>query len=133
MGGCFSGDVRGGMEAVGVGGGGRSHGGPAAAQQQGGPNDAVDHFFQARGLRGLYTPVEVSEARARPVDGHESALRWMGWLGAGVGWLRFWVWVELGFCCCVWWVCLVSNRLGAIGNWNQDSRLKCHRDFFEMY
>ncbi|KAJ1262626.1 hypothetical protein BS78_09G123200 [Paspalum vaginatum] len=53
MGGCFSfdGDVRGGMEAVGVG---------AGAAQPGGPNDAVDHFFQARGLRGLYTPVELS-------------------------------------------------------------------------
>ncbi|CAN6333310.1 unnamed protein product [Urochloa humidicola] len=58
MGGCFSGDIRGGMEAVGGGGGGRSYGGAAA--QQGGPNDAVDHFFQARGLRGLYTPIELS-------------------------------------------------------------------------
>ena len=83
MGGRFSGDVRGGMEAVGLGGGGRSHGGPAAAQQQGGPNDAVDHFFQARGLRGLYTPVEVSEARGRPFDGHGSVLRWLGVVGGG--------------------------------------------------
>ncbi|CAL5094621.1 unnamed protein product [Urochloa decumbens] len=58
MGGCFSGDIRGGMEAVGGGGGGRSYGGAGA--QQGGPNDAVDHFFQARGLRGLYTPIELS-------------------------------------------------------------------------
>nr|CAB3461666.1 unnamed protein product [Digitaria exilis] len=58
MGGCFSaGDVRGGMEAVGGGGGERSRG---AAAQQGGPNDAVDYFFQTRGLRGLYTPIELS-------------------------------------------------------------------------
>ncbi|KAM3410088.1 hypothetical protein ACQJBY_002374 [Aegilops geniculata] len=57
MGGCFSGDVRGGMEAVG--GGAR---GPAAAGQgqgQGGPNEAVDHFFQGQALR-LYTPLELS-------------------------------------------------------------------------
>jgi len=65
MGGCFSfdGDVRGGMEAVGV-GAGRSHGGAAA--QPAGANDAVDHFFQARGLRGLYTPVEVLLFTTRP-------------------------------------------------------------------
>jgi hypothetical protein len=44
----------------------------AAAAQQGGPNDAVDHSFQAR---GLYTPVEVRGARGRPLDGHESVLR----------------------------------------------------------
>lgn len=55
MGGCLSGDVRGGMEAVGGGGGARSRG----SAQGGGPNDAVDHFFQAQGLRGLYTPLEV--------------------------------------------------------------------------
>ncbi|KAL6845034.1 hypothetical protein ACP4OV_025207 [Aristida adscensionis] len=57
MGGCFSGDLRGGMEAVG--GGGRSHG-AAAAAAPGGPNDAVDYFFHARGLRGLYSPLELS-------------------------------------------------------------------------
>ncbi|GJN14216.1 hypothetical protein PR202_gb01011 [Eleusine coracana subsp. coracana] len=59
MGGCLSaasGDVRGGMEAVGGGGGARSH----RSAQGGGPNDAVDHFFQAQGLRGLYTPLELS-------------------------------------------------------------------------
>ncbi|GJM88415.1 hypothetical protein PR202_ga04473 [Eleusine coracana subsp. coracana] len=56
MGGCLSGDVRGGMEAVGGGGGARSRG----SAQGGGPNDAVDHFFQAQGLRGLYTPLELS-------------------------------------------------------------------------
>ncbi|AQK85070.1 Protein BONZAI 3 [Zea mays] len=61
MGGCFSvhGDVRGGME--GVGGGARTQGGAASSSaQQGGPNDAVDYFFQTRGLRGLYTPIELS-------------------------------------------------------------------------
>jgi hypothetical protein len=61
MGGRFSGDVRGGMEAVG-GGGGRSRG----AAQAGGPNDAVDHFFLAQGLRGLYTPLEVRTVRPPP-------------------------------------------------------------------
>jgi hypothetical protein len=67
MGGCFSvhGDVRGGME--GVGGGARTQGGAASSSaQQGGPNDAVDYFFQTRGLRGLYTPIEVNK-RARSV------------------------------------------------------------------
>jgi hypothetical protein len=58
MGGCFSGDVRGGMEAVGGGGSGMGRG-PAAGQGQGGANEAVDHFFQGHGLRGLYTPLEV--------------------------------------------------------------------------
>ncbi|VAH06831.1 unnamed protein product [Triticum turgidum subsp. durum] len=58
MGGCFSGDVRGGMEAV----GGGARGATAAAGQgqgQGGPNEAVDHFFQGQALR-LYTPLELS-------------------------------------------------------------------------
>lgn len=58
MGGCFSGDVRGGMEAVG-GGGARSRG-AAGGAAQGGANEAVDYFFQTRGLRGLYTPLELS-------------------------------------------------------------------------
>jgi hypothetical protein len=127
MGGCFSvaGDVRGGMEAVGGGGGGRSHGGAAA--QQGGPNDAVDHFFQARGLRGLYTPIEVrGKMRAAtcicsPVVGT--------WERRGFGWLRFWFFgggigvlllrnfvgfgEELGFCCFVdgWAVLEIGIRI----------------------
>ena len=50
----MDGDVRGGMEAV---GGGVT----AASAQQGGLNDAVDYFFQTRGLRGLYTPIEVNK------------------------------------------------------------------------
>jgi hypothetical protein len=62
----LDGDVRGGMEAVGGGGGVRSQGGAAAASaQQGGPNDAVDYFFQTRGLRGLYTPLEVNQRAIR--------------------------------------------------------------------
>ncbi|KAL6620140.1 hypothetical protein ACP70R_035279 [Stipagrostis hirtigluma subsp. patula] len=67
MGGCCSGDVRGGMEAV---GGGRSRGAAAAAATaaQGGPNDAVDYFFQKRGLRGLYTPIELSFSASKLRD-----------------------------------------------------------------
>ena len=62
----MDGDVRGGMEAVGGGGGVRSQGGAAVASaQQGGPNDAVDYFFQTRGLRGLYTPIEVNKRAIR--------------------------------------------------------------------
>lgn len=62
MGGCFSGDVRGGMEAVGGGGsGGARCRGPAAA----GPNEAVDHFFQGQALR-LYTPLEVRSLPSPP-------------------------------------------------------------------
>ncbi|XP_062180385.1 protein BONZAI 3-like [Phragmites australis] len=66
MGGCFSvaGDVRGGMEAVGGGGGGRSSG----AAQPDGPNDAVDYFFQTRGLRSLYTPIELSFSASKLRD-----------------------------------------------------------------
>jgi hypothetical protein len=67
MGGCFSGDVRGGKEAVGGGGSGMGRG-PAAAGH-GGANEAVDHFFQGHGLRGLYTPLEVSnQAHSSPVQ-----------------------------------------------------------------
>ncbi|OEL34251.1 Protein BONZAI 3 [Dichanthelium oligosanthes] len=77
MGGCFSvaGDVRGGMEAVGGGGGGRSRG--DAAAQQGGPNDAVDYFFQTQGLRGLYTPVELSfsATKLRNTDAFSKTLK----------------------------------------------------------
>ncbi|VAH18569.1 unnamed protein product [Triticum turgidum subsp. durum] len=57
MGGCFSGDVRGGMEAVG--GGARGAAAAVQGQGQGGPNEAVDHFFQGQALR-LYTPLELS-------------------------------------------------------------------------
>ncbi|XP_051203165.1 protein BONZAI 3 isoform X1 [Lolium perenne] len=63
MGGCFSGDVRGGKEAVGGGGSGMGRG-PAAAGH-GGANEAVDHFFQGHGLRGLYTPLELSFSAAK--------------------------------------------------------------------
>ncbi|EEC79095.1 hypothetical protein OsI_19720 [Oryza sativa Indica Group] len=62
MGGCLSGDVRGGMEAVGGSGGrgaaGTGGGGGGGAGQGGGANEAVDHFFNAAGLRGLYSPLE---------------------------------------------------------------------------
>ncbi|XP_044954182.1 protein BONZAI 3-like isoform X1 [Hordeum vulgare subsp. vulgare] len=63
MGGCFSGDVRGGTEPVGV--GARA---AAAGQGQGGPNEAVDHFLQGHGLRGLYTPLELSFSASKLRD-----------------------------------------------------------------
>ncbi|KAJ0977682.1 hypothetical protein J5N97_013156 [Dioscorea zingiberensis] len=55
MGGCFS-DVNGGKEAV---------GGQTAAQ---GVNDAVDHFLQSNGYRGLYTPLELSLSASKLRD-----------------------------------------------------------------
>ncbi|XP_072996556.1 protein BONZAI 3-like isoform X2 [Typha latifolia] len=58
MGGCCS-DVRGGMEAVGVGPRG-GPAGPSAAAAQTEVSQAVDYFFQSRGLRGLYMPLELS-------------------------------------------------------------------------
>lgn len=75
MGGCFSldGDVRGGMEAV---GGGVT----AASAQQGGLNDAVDYFFQTRGLRGLYTPIEVNK---RAICWIAVWVWWIAVLGSG--------------------------------------------------
>ncbi|XP_006655255.1 protein BONZAI 3 [Oryza brachyantha] len=62
MGGCLSGDVRGGMEAVGGGGGtaGTGSAGHRGGGGGGGANDAVDYFFNAAGLRGLYSPLELS-------------------------------------------------------------------------
>lgn len=70
MGGCLSGDVRGGMEAVGGSGGrgaaGTGGGGGGGAGQGGGANEAVDHFFNAAGLRGLYSPLEVRSPPENP-------------------------------------------------------------------
>uniref|UniRef100_A0A1D1YRQ4 Protein BONZAI 3 n=1 Tax=Anthurium amnicola TaxID=1678845 RepID=A0A1D1YRQ4_9ARAE len=61
MGGCFS-DVRGGKE--GVGGLPQHHQafqqGAASASGASEVNEAVDLFFQSRGLRGLYTQLELS-------------------------------------------------------------------------
>ncbi|CAA7406010.1 unnamed protein product [Spirodela intermedia] len=57
MGGCFS-DVRGGKEAV----GGRRQNSLFSTSSPGtaGANEAVNFFFNARGLRGLYTEMELS-------------------------------------------------------------------------
>ncbi|KAL3750229.1 hypothetical protein ACJRO7_011250, partial [Eucalyptus globulus] len=65
MGGClgFFSDVKGGQQAVGgtrqgpmggleVGGGGGGN--------HGGPNDAIDHFFRARGQPALFSQIELS-------------------------------------------------------------------------
>ncbi|RRT69017.1 hypothetical protein B296_00037783, partial [Ensete ventricosum] len=51
MGGCFS-DVRGGQQAVGS-------GGPAAGAAPQELNDAMGYFLHSRGLRGLFTTLEV--------------------------------------------------------------------------
>lgn len=56
MGQCFS-DVKGGKQAVG-GVAGVATGGAAAAS---GPNDAVEHFFRAKGEHNLCTQLEVPE------------------------------------------------------------------------
>ena len=56
MGGCFS-DVRGGKQAVGVGLTGPSMSPMPTSDAT--LNDAVDHFFRARGLHQLFTQVEV--------------------------------------------------------------------------
>ncbi|KAG6482459.1 hypothetical protein ZIOFF_059090 [Zingiber officinale] len=55
MGGCFS-DVKGGQQAVGTGG---SSGLAAHATAQQEANDAVGYLVHSRGLRGLYTTLEV--------------------------------------------------------------------------
>lgn len=57
MGGCFS-DVRGGKQAVGVGLTGPSM--PPMPTTDAALNDAVDHFFRARGLHQLFTHLELS-------------------------------------------------------------------------
>ncbi|KAL6324344.1 hypothetical protein AAG906_012948 [Vitis piasezkii] len=57
MGGCFS-DVRGGKQAVGVGLTGPSL--PPMPTSDAAHNDAVDHFFRARGIQPLFTQLELS-------------------------------------------------------------------------
>ncbi|KAG6397365.1 hypothetical protein SASPL_143532 [Salvia splendens] len=57
MGQCFS-DVNGGKQAVG--------GAPTAAAT--GPNDAVDHFFRARGEHSLCTQIELSLSASKLLD-----------------------------------------------------------------
>ena len=56
MGGCFS-DVRGGKQAVGVGLTGTTMSPIPISNAT--VNDAVDHFFLARGFQQLFTPLEV--------------------------------------------------------------------------
>lgn len=61
MGNCLS-DVKGGQQAVGggaQGGFGGRGGSTGTAVAAAGPNDAVDHFFRARGEHALFTPIEV--------------------------------------------------------------------------
>ncbi|KAM7278218.1 hypothetical protein ACFE04_005352 [Oxalis oulophora] len=60
MGGCLSGDLKGGKEAVG------GNGDNAATTTTGGgggggaPNDAVDNFYRCQGLQALFTQIELS-------------------------------------------------------------------------
>ncbi|KAL6324408.1 hypothetical protein AAG906_013012 [Vitis piasezkii] len=65
MGGCFS-DVRGGKQAVGVGLTGPSMSPMPTSDAT--LNDAVDHFFRARGLHQLFTQVELSLSGSRLRD-----------------------------------------------------------------
>ncbi|XP_074570100.1 protein BONZAI 3 [Curcuma longa] len=62
MGGCFS-DVKGGQQAVGTGG---SSALGAAAQQE--ANDAVGYLVHSRGLRGLFTTLELSLSASKLRD-----------------------------------------------------------------
>jgi hypothetical protein len=55
MGGCFS-NARGGMQGV---GGGPQGAGTTGPTSQAEANAVVDHFFNSRGMRGLYIPLEV--------------------------------------------------------------------------
>ncbi|KAK3200459.1 hypothetical protein Dsin_023874 [Dipteronia sinensis] len=59
MGMCFSGDVRGGKQAV-----GGAQGRPTEAHNNNnasGHNDAVDFFFRSRGLQALFTRIELRD------------------------------------------------------------------------
>ncbi|KAJ1692164.1 hypothetical protein LUZ63_008862 [Rhynchospora breviuscula] len=75
MGTCFS-DRRGGMEGVGGVAGAHSqagrHAGPVAlgptSLSQTEANAAVDHFFNSRGMRGLYVPLELSLSASKLLD-----------------------------------------------------------------
>ncbi|KAL5835529.1 hypothetical protein ACOSQ3_015086 [Xanthoceras sorbifolium] len=61
MGMCWSGDVRGGKQAV----GGRA---TEAHNNSGGHNDAVDFFFRSRGLHALFTQIELSLSASKLRD-----------------------------------------------------------------
>ncbi|KAM7279200.1 hypothetical protein ACFE04_006334 [Oxalis oulophora] len=63
MGGCLSGDLKGGKEAVGVGGiAAITYHANAVTTTTGGgaPNDAVDYFYKSQGLQPLFTQIELS-------------------------------------------------------------------------
>ena len=72
MGGCFS-DVKGGQQAVGGGGivghlGAQGFGGAgsAAGATASGHNDAVEFFFQTKGVQALYPQLEVCTSTIIP-------------------------------------------------------------------
>ncbi|XP_027163140.1 protein BONZAI 3-like [Coffea eugenioides] len=74
MGGCFS-DVKGGQQAVGGGGivghlGAQGFGGAgsAAGAAASGHNDAVEFFFQTKGVQALYTKLELSVSASKLRD-----------------------------------------------------------------
>ncbi|OMO90930.1 C2 calcium-dependent membrane targeting [Corchorus capsularis] len=62
MGICFSGDLKGGKQAV-----GGVQGGPTA-NNNAGHNDAVDHFFRVRGQYPLSTQIELSLSASKLLD-----------------------------------------------------------------
>ncbi|CAN1761119.1 Protein BONZAI 3 [Linum perenne] len=57
MGGCMSGDVKGGKQAIG--GGSHLVPQPSDNNNDGGHNDAVDFFFRSHGLHPLFSQIEV--------------------------------------------------------------------------
>ncbi|KAK8651061.1 hypothetical protein V6N13_140677 [Hibiscus sabdariffa] len=62
MGGCFSGDVRGGKQAVG------GVDGRPTVNNNAGHNDAIDHYFRIRGQFPLFTQVELSMSASNLLD-----------------------------------------------------------------
>ncbi|KAK8546473.1 hypothetical protein V6N13_067692 [Hibiscus sabdariffa] len=62
MGGCFSGDVKGGKQAVG------GVDGRPTVNNNAGHNDAIDHYFRIRGQFPLFTQVELSMSASNLLD-----------------------------------------------------------------
>ncbi|XP_002512304.2 protein BONZAI 3 isoform X1 [Ricinus communis] len=63
MGGCVSGDVKGGKQAI---GGAQQR--PTDPPNNGGQNDAADFFFRSRGLHSLSTQIELALSASKLLD-----------------------------------------------------------------
>ncbi|CAN1167875.1 Protein BONZAI 3 [Linum perenne] len=66
MGGCMSGDVKGGKQAIG--GGSHLVPQPSDNNNDGGHNDAVDFFFRSHGLHPLFSQIELSLSASKLLD-----------------------------------------------------------------